>query len=78
MDTSAEKLISTTREDVLQTMEYAMKFRRGKATRAAQDVAVSALAAMVLEHLELCGFVIMRRPPSAPHSTPGSGIPMKD
>ncbi len=47
MDQPPEKLLSTTREDVLQSMEYAMKFRHGKATRAAQDVAVGALAAMV-------------------------------
>jgi hypothetical protein len=78
MDQPPQKLLPTTRDDVLGSIEYAMKFRQGKATRASLDVAVSALAEMVLEHLELSGYVIMRRPPRAGHSTPSSGIPMKD
>jgi hypothetical protein len=55
-----------------------MKFKQGKPTRVALDVAVHTLAEMVIDHLELSGYVIMRRPPLPAHSTPGSRIPMKD
>jgi hypothetical protein len=70
MDYDAKTLRPAEREDVLRAMEHGMKFRRGKATSAARDAAVSALAAMVLEHLEMCGYVFMRQPPARPPSTP--------
>ncbi len=76
--TDETRLLTTTRDEVLQSIEFSMKFNRGKPTRAALDVAVHTLAQMVIDHLELSGYVIMRRPPRAPHSTAVKGIPMKD
>jgi hypothetical protein len=64
-----EKLLPTKREDVLQSIEFGMRFRGGKASNAARDVATAALAAMVLDHLETCGYVIKMRPPAVAHST---------
>lgn len=73
-----DDLKDATRDEVLQSMEYAMRFRHGKATNAARDVAVSALASMVLEHLELSGYVIKKKPPMAAHSTGGGNPYLKD
>jgi hypothetical protein len=69
----ATVLLDPRREDVLQSIQFGMQFRRGKASNAAREVAATALAEMVLEHLELCGYVIKQRPPKAGHSTPPSG-----
>ena len=71
--TTDEQLIDPSRDDVLNAIQYGMQFRHGKASNAARDVAVAALAGMVLEYLELAGFVIKKKPPRRGHSTPPSG-----
>jgi hypothetical protein len=73
-----DDLKDATRDEILQSLEYAMRFRNGKATNAARDVAVSALASMVLEHLELSGYVIKKKPPRVAHSTSGGSPHLKD
>ncbi len=66
-----ENLPDAARADLLQSIEYAVKFSAsGKATHAARDYAAAALAGRVLEHLERCGYVITKRPPTKGHSTP--------
>jgi hypothetical protein len=76
----ARPLTRADRAEVLFSIEHAMKYRHGKPTNAARDVAVRVLAEMVLEHLETSNYVIMRGPPAPAHSTPGTKprIPMKD
>jgi hypothetical protein len=75
-----EKLLDADREELLFSIEYAMKFERGKAKpKAAQNVAVAALARMVLDHLEMSGYVIRRRPPQSSGSVAASpGNHLKD
>jgi len=64
-------LSDAARADLLQSIEFAVKFNAsGKATNAARDYAAAALAGRVLEHLERCGYVIMKKPPLKGHSTP--------
>lgn len=72
-------LLKASRDEVLWSIEHAMKYRRGKPTAAAKGVAIRVLAEMVLEHLELSNFVIMRGPPARAHSISASpGLPLKD
>ncbi len=47
-----------------------MKYKQGKPTLVALDVAVHTLAQMVIDHLELFGYVIIKRPPLPAHSIP--------
>jgi hypothetical protein len=72
------RLLTTTRDEVLQSIEFSMKFKQGEPPRAALDVAVHTLAQMVMDHLELSGFVFMRRPPASAPSVRSSPIPLTD
>ena len=67
MTNQPEKLRPANRDDLLASIEFGMKFNRGKASNAAREVAASALARMVLEHLESSGYVVMKSPSAPPH-----------
>lgn len=72
-------LLRASRDEVLFSIQYAMRYRHGKPTAAAKDVAIRVLAEMVLEHLELSNYVIMQGPPAKAHSTSSSPkLPLKD
>lgn len=60
----ARPLARADRAEVLFSIEHAMRYRQGKSTNAAKDVAIRALAEMVLEQLETRNYVIMRGQPA--------------
>ena len=66
---SDKPLRPATRDEVSDALGYALQFNRsGKAHRhAASDMARIA-ADVLAEHLELAGFVVMKKPPAPLHS----------
>ena len=59
----------TTRDEVSDALGYALQFNRsGKAHRHASSYMARIAADILAEHLELAGFVVMKKPPSPLHS----------
>lgn len=76
---SAPAFTPAKRDDVLFTLQYAMRHDlTGKVHQKASEVAVSMLASLVLDHLERSNFVIMKKPPLAAHSDTQHRLPLKD
>ena len=56
-------------EEVAEALSYALRYdERGKPRRSGWDFAASLAAEHLTEHLRRSGFVIMKAPPSCPHS----------
>ena len=54
-----------TRDEVRDALGYALRFTRtGKAHRHASEMMARIAADVLVEHLELAGFVLMKKPPS--------------
>jgi len=67
------RLIPATHDELLQAFAYALRFdERGKPHRQAVDDMARITAQTLVRQLELSGFVVMKRPPVSPHSTPTS------
>lgn len=59
-------------KDVAATLAYAMRFdARGKPRRTGWEFVASLAASQLVQHLEMSGFVFMRRTPAPRHSTSG-------
>jgi hypothetical protein len=75
-------LIPATREELATALKYALGHgRTGKAHRYAHDSMTSIAAEVLVEHLELSGFVVMKRPPGPMHTAPppfGPDRPLTD
>lgn len=66
---SDKPLLPATRDEVSQALGYALRFdRSGKAHRAATEMTARIAADVLAEHLELSGFVVMKKPPAPLHS----------
>ena len=66
---SDKPLRPATRDEVSQALGYALRFNRsGKAHRLATEMAARIAADVLAEHLELAGFVVMKKPPAPLHS----------
>lgn len=58
-----------TRDEVSQALGYALRFNRsGKSHRHATEMTARIAADVMAEHLELAGFVVMKKPPAQAHS----------
>lgn len=57
------------RQEVSEALGYALRFgRSGKPHRHASDYMARIAADVLAEHLELAGFVVMKKPPAPLHS----------
>lgn len=66
------RLVPATRDELMHAFAYALRFdERGKPHRLAVDDMARLTAQTLLRQLELSGYVVMKRPPPAPHRTPG-------
>ena len=64
-----EPLSPATREDLVSTLSYALRFdERGKPVANTRDYIAGLAAARLVQHLEASGFVIMKKPPAKGHS----------
>ncbi len=60
-----------TREELARTLAYALQYRRdGKPHRHAQHHLTAIAAGVLVDHLELAGFVVMKKPPAPMHGAP--------
>ena len=67
-----DALRPATLDEVRDALGYALRFTRtGKAHRHASDMMARIAADVLVEHLELAGFVRMKKPGSAPSALPG-------
>ena len=71
MDEQSEQLIPATKTELAETIAYALenKMRRAVGSRQAALLADDCriVAKAIADHLELCGFRPMRKPPLEPH-----------
>jgi hypothetical protein len=66
-----DTLTPASRDDLVQALAYGLTHRtNGKPHRAAGDAMARIAADTLVQHLEMCGFVVMKRPPGKLHSTP--------
>ena len=68
---AADLLLSVGQAEVAAAIAYGLRFdERGKPRRgAAWEMAANLLAEQLVAQLERANFVILKRPPGAPHST---------
>ncbi len=60
-----------TREELVSALQYALAHRRGSKThRHAQDAMTRIAADVLVEHLELAGFVVMKKPEAPQYGWP--------
>ncbi len=58
-----------TRDEVSNALGYALRFSRsGKSHRHASEMTARIAADVLAEHLELAGFVVLKKPPAQAHS----------
>ncbi len=61
-----------TRDEIRDTLDYALRFSRtGKAHRHASEMMARIAADVLVDHLELAGYVVMKKPTARPPSTSG-------
>lgn len=57
-------------EDVAQSLSFALLYTGRKRARDADAMMADIVAKRLVEHLQRCGFVIMKRPPGPGPTTP--------
>jgi hypothetical protein len=66
--TESPNLRPATREEIAETLSFALLYNGRKEIHDAADAMAQITAARLVRHLERCGFVLMKRPPT-PHHT---------
>jgi hypothetical protein len=56
-------------EEATESLAYALLYRPGKRTHDAEAMLAKIVADRLVEHLRLCGFVLMKKPPAPHHTT---------
>ena len=64
-------LVPATPDEIAQSLAHALRFAGRKPVHTADDVMVRITAERLVPHLELAGFVVMRKPPGAAHRAGG-------
>jgi hypothetical protein len=65
----AAELSAATPDEITEALSYALRFdARGKPRPSGGQMVASLAAERLMEHLQLAGFVLMRRRPAPPHS----------
>ena len=66
---NAKPLRPATRDEVSQALGYMLQFNRsGKSHRLATEMTARIATDVLAKHLELAGFVVMKKPPAPLHS----------
>jgi len=66
-------LSPATVEDIQDALIYALRFDGRKRTHTGDEFMARITAQRLVKHLELCGFVVMKKAPARPHTTPPIG-----
>lgn len=70
-------LRQATEEEVEYSLSFALRFNGKKPVRYAEDAMANLMARHLMNHLELSGYVIMKKPPAGPNFNPGHWYPEK-
>lgn len=57
-------------EDIVESLAFALRFSGRKRVHDADDTMARVVATRLVEHLASSGYVVMKKPPLEPHSTP--------
>jgi hypothetical protein len=68
-----DKLSPATAEDVAEALAFALRFQGRKRVHNADELMSSIAAKRLVEHLERCGFVVMKKPPIGGSTPPYRG-----
>ena len=66
------KLRPATREELAQSLSFALRFNGRKRERGADEIMANITAERLIEHLERSGYVVMHKPPLGQHGAPGN------
>ena len=58
------------REDILISINFALRHKLSPRMKWKDDLQSQCAAKAILDHLELCGYELVKRPPDAWHSAP--------
>jgi hypothetical protein len=73
-DPSDEKLTPSNPDDLAAALAFALKFEGRKRWHDADGFMADIVARRLVRHLELAGYVVMKRPPLGGHSQIGRGF----
>ncbi len=68
-----ERLLPTTPDELADSIAFGLRFRGRKRVPYADNSMARIAAEHLVKHLEQSGFVVMKKPPLAPHGIPGEG-----
>jgi hypothetical protein len=63
---------AATPEEVAESLSFALLFNGRKRYRQADEIMAKIVAEHLVQHLQRCGYVLMKEPPGPGHSTPGT------
>ncbi len=63
-------LTLATPDEVAQSLSFALRFNGRKRALTGDEFMAMQTAERLIEHLRVSGFVIMKKPPALPHSSP--------
>ena len=69
-----ESLLPAKAEDIADALAFALRYSGRKRVHDSAEIMAAIVAKRLVEHLERCGFVVMRKPP-IPGSAAPPGIP---
>jgi len=64
-----------TADEIAQTLAFALQYDGRKRVHQADSFLARIAAERLVLHLERSGFVVMKKPPAPPLTTPGRGLP---
>ena len=64
------KFTSANPEDLADSLAFALRFSRGERVHNADESMSRIVARRLGEHLRMSGYIVMKGPPTPPHSTP--------
>ena len=65
-----EPLKPATREDLIQAFSHGLQFEGRKRIRHADEFMARIAAEKLVDHIQRCNYVVMKRPPVPDHSSP--------
>lgn len=68
-----EELRHAAEEDIEQALSFALRFDGRKRAHTGDEFMARITAKRLVAYLRRSGYVVMKKPPSLPHSTPPSG-----
>jgi hypothetical protein len=68
----APNLRSATRDELTQSLSFALRFNGRKRMRDADEMIAQITAERLVEHLEQSGYVVMHKPGLGQHGAPGN------